>query len=254
MQSWFPLFPTPQSPAVCHICLLCPFQAYLVSDGPSGSLSHPPLPGRECPLIGLQCCWGECNAGIGRRRVHRAFSLSELPLGVELQTLCLKLPQLGSFAVEAPVLSTWRPSVDASAETSGVRVDVLSNWLVLSPCIRDSQKSSESPQSEAQFFFYHSPFLMVLISHLYMITGKIIVLPLQTSVAKWISVFNTPSRFFITFLPSKEQVCFNFVVAVKVHSDFGAQENKNCHCFHISLIYMLEVVGLDALNVGYFCE
>ena len=79
---------------------------------------------------------------------------------------------------------------------------------------------------------------MVQIAHLYMITGKIIVLPLQTSVAKWISVFNTPSRFFITFLPSKEQVCFNFVVAVKVHSDFGAQENKNCHCFHISLIYM----------------
>ena len=26
---------------------------------------------------------------------------------------------------------------------------------------------------------------------------------------------------------------FNFVAAVTVHSDFGAQENKICHCFHL---------------------
>ena len=45
-------------------------------------------------------------------------------------------------------------------------------------------------------------------------------------------------RFFIPFLPSKEQVSFNFVAGVKVHSDFGAQENKICHCFHLSLIYV----------------
>ena len=50
MQSWFPLVPTPQSPALCHICLLCPFQSYLVSGGPSGSLSHPPPPGPRMPL------------------------------------------------------------------------------------------------------------------------------------------------------------------------------------------------------------
>ena len=33
---------------------------------------------------------------------------------------------------------------------------------------------------------------------------------------------------------SKEQVSFNFMVAVTVHSDFGAQENKICHLFHFS--------------------
>ena len=81
-----------------------------------------PLPqSPECPFLGLQCCWGECNACIRGPRVHRAFSLSELPPGVELQTLCLELPWLGTFAVEASVLSTWRPSVDASAETAGLR-------------------------------------------------------------------------------------------------------------------------------------
>ena len=39
-----------QSQALCHICLLCPFQSYLVSGGPSGSLSHPPPPGPRMPL------------------------------------------------------------------------------------------------------------------------------------------------------------------------------------------------------------
>ena len=31
---------------------------------------------------------------------------------------------------------------------------------------------------------------------------------------------------------SKVQVSFPFVTAVTVHSDFGAQENKVCPCFH----------------------
>ena len=39
-----------QSPALCHICLLCPFQSYLVSVGSSGSLSHTPPPGPRMPL------------------------------------------------------------------------------------------------------------------------------------------------------------------------------------------------------------
>ena len=50
LQSWFPLVPTPQSPDLCHICLLCPFQSYLVSGGPSGSLSYPTTPGSRMPL------------------------------------------------------------------------------------------------------------------------------------------------------------------------------------------------------------
>ena len=50
MQSWFPFVPTPQSPALCHICLLCPLQSYLVSGGPSGSLSYPALSGPRIPL------------------------------------------------------------------------------------------------------------------------------------------------------------------------------------------------------------
>ena len=37
---------------------------------------------------------------------------------------------------------------------------------------------------------------------------------------------------------SKEQVSFSFKAAITIRSDFGAQENKVCHCFHCFLIYL----------------
>ena len=38
--------------------------------------------------------------------------------------------------------------------------------------------------------------------------------------------------------PPKEQMSFNFMAAVTVHSDFGAQENKVYHCFYFFRIYL----------------
>ena len=35
-----------------------------------------------------------------------------------------------------------------------------------------------------------------------------------------------------------EQVSFSFMAAVTIHNDFGAQENKICHCFHYGPIYL----------------
>ena len=34
---------------------------------------------------------------------------------------------------------------------------------------------------------------------------------------------------------------------VKAHCDFGAQENKICHCFHFSSIICHEVMELSAM-------
>ena len=186
MQSWFLLVPTLQSQALCDICLLCPYQAYLVSGGPSGSLSHPPPPGPRMPLPCLQCCWWECNTCIGGPRVHRAFSLSELPPGVELQTICLELPWLGIFEVEASVLSTWRLSVDAPAESAGV-----TGWFPfrLTGLISLFYKGLSRIFSSITVQKLNLPFLMFQITHLYIITGNIIALTLQTSVAKWVSPF-----------------------------------------------------------------
>ena len=50
-------------------------------------------------------------------------------------------------------------------------------------------------------------------------------------------LLNMLSRFCHSF-PSKEQASFNFMVAVNVCSDFGAQENKICHCFHFFPSYL----------------
>ena len=49
-------------------------------------------------------------------------------------------------------------------------------------------------------------------------------------------LFNTLSRFVIAFLPRRKSL--NFVTAVTVHIDFGAQENEMWHSFHFFPIYL----------------
>ena len=83
-----------------------------------------------------------------------------------------------------------------------------------------------------------SAFFMVQLSYLYITTGKIIALTIQTSVHKVVSLlFNKLSRLVIAFLP-KRRKSFNFVDSDTIYSDFRAQENKICHCFHCLLIYL----------------
>ena len=66
-----------------------------------------------------------------------------------------------------------------------------------------------------------------------MTAGKTIALTVWTFVGKVMSLlFNTLSRFVIAFL---QRASFNFMTAVTVHSDFGAQENKVCHYCHFFL-------------------
>ena len=46
-------------------------------------------------------------------------------------------------------------------------------------------------------------------------------------------VFNILSRFVIAFLPRSKRLLISLIfTAVTIHSDFGAQEYKTCHCFH----------------------
>ena len=44
------------------------------------------------------------------------------------------------------------------------------------------------------------------------------------------------SRLVIASLP-REQASFNFMAAVTICSEFGAQESKVCHCFHYVFIF-----------------
>ena len=60
----------------------------------------------------------------------------------------------------------------------------------------------------------------------------------------WVtSLFIT--RLVIAFLPRSKRL--NFITAVSVYSDFGAQENKICHCFHFFPSICQEVMVPDAM-------
>ena len=64
--------------------------------------------------------------------------------------------------------------------------------------------------------------------HTYVTTVKTIASTRRTLVGKVMSLlFNTLSVGHSFF---KEQASFNFMAAVTICSDFGAQENKVCHC------------------------
>ena len=52
--------------------------------------------------------------------------------------------------------------------------------------------------------------------------------------------------------PSKKQESFNFIAAVTVWSDFEAQENKLCHCFHFFPFYLPWNDGTRYPDLSFF--
>ena len=82
-----------------------------------------------------------------------------------------------------------------------------------------------------------SAFFVVQLSHPYLTHGKTTALTIWTFVSKVMSLlFNMLSRFIIAFLSRSK--CLNFMAAVSICNDFGAQENKIYHCFYFLPIYL----------------
>ena len=107
----------------------------------------------------------------------------------------------------------------------------MTDWFDLL-AVQGTLKSLLQHHSSKASILQCSVFFMVQLSHPYMTTGETIALTIQNFVGKVMSLLlNMLSRFVIAF-SSKEQASFNFMAAVTIHSDFGAQENKICHCFH----------------------
>ena len=126
-------------------------------------------------------------------------------------------------------------SISPSNEYSGLiffRTDLLDLFVV-----QGTLKSLLQHHSSKASILCHSAFFIVQLSHPYMTSGKTIALTIWTFVGKVISLlFNMLSRSVIAFfLRSK---CLNFMAAVTIHSDSGAQENKFCHCFHCFPTYL----------------
>ena len=125
------------------------------------------------------------------------------------------------------------------------------DWLNLL-ALQGTFKSLLQHHSSKVSILQCSVFFIVQLSHPCMTTGKTIVLTRRIFVSKLMSLlFNMLSRL---LLSSNEQGSFNFMAAVTICCDFGAQENKVCHCFHCLPIYLPRRDGtgchdLSILNV-----
>ena len=120
-------------------------------------------------------------------------------------------------------------SISASKEHPGP-ISFRMDWLDLL-AVQGTLKNLFQHHSPKASILRHSAFFTVQLSHPYMTTGKTIPLTRQTFVGKVMSLLlNMPSRLVIAFLP--RSLSFNFMAAITICSDSGAQENKVSHCFH----------------------
>ena len=144
------------------------------------------------------------------------------------------LPSIRVFSSES-VLTRWPKycsfsfSISPSNEYSGL-ISFRMDWLDLLE-VQGTLKSLPQHRNSKASILWCSAFYIVQFSHLYMTTGRTMALTTHTFVGKVMSLlFNMLSRLVIAFLPRSKLL--NFMAAVTICRDFGAQENKICHCFH----------------------
>ena len=125
-------------------------------------------------------------------------------------------------------------SIIPSKEHSGL-ISFRMDWLDLLE-VQGTLKSLLQHHSSKASILWRWAFFTVQLSHPYMTTGKTIALTGGTFVGKVISLL-FKSCLDWSYFSSKEQASFNFMAAVTICSDFGAQKNKVWHCFHCFPIY-----------------
>ena len=150
-------------------------------------------------------------------------------------------PSIRVFSNESVLHIRWPKywsfsfNISPSSKYSGL-ISFRIDWFDL-PAVRGSLKSLLQHHSSKASILWRSAFFMVQFSHPHMTTGKTIALTRQAFVGKVMSLlFNMLSRLVIAFLPMSKRL--NFMAVVTICSDFRAQENKVCHCFHCFPIYL----------------
>ena len=119
------------------------------------------------------------------------------------------------------------------------------DWLDLL-AVQGTLKSLCQHHSSKASFLQHSAFFIVHLPYPYMTTGKTIALTRQTFVSKLMPLlFNMLSRLIINFPPRSK--CLNFMAAVTICSDFGAQKIKSVTISIVSPSICHEVMGPDAM-------
>ena len=116
-------------------------------------------------------------------------------------------PSITVFSNESALRITWPKdwsfSICPSNEYSGL-ISFRMDWLDLL-AVQGTFKSLLQHHSSKASIFQCSAFIVQL-SHPYMITGKTIALTIQTFVSQVMSLFNTPSRSVIAFLPRNKRL------------------------------------------------
>ena len=139
---------------------------------------------------------------------------------------CIRQPKYWSFSF----------NISPSNEYSGL-ITFRMDWLDLL-AVQGTLKSLLQHHSSKASILWCSAFFIVQLSYPYMTTGKTIALTRWTFVGKVMSLLlNMLSRLVIAFLP-RSKCLLNFMASVTICSDFGAPQNKVCHCFHCFPIYM----------------
>ena len=127
-------------------------------------------------------------------------------------------------------------SFSPSNEYSGL-ISFRMDWFDIL-AVQGTLKSLLQHHSSKALILWGSAFFMVQLSRPYMTAEKTIALIRQNFIGKVMSLlFNTLSRLVIAFFP-KDQASFNLMVSVTICSDFGAPQNKVCHCLHCFPIYL----------------
>ena len=172
--------------------------------------------------------------------------------------LTLNLSSIKIFSSESALHIRWPKywsfsfSISLSSECSRLNSFKI-DWFDLL-AVQVILKSLLQHHSLKASILWHSAFFIVYLSHLYMTTGKTIALTVWTFVGEVMSLFfNMVSRFVIAFLPGSKHL--NFIAAVTICSDFGAQKNKvSVSIFSLLFVMKWHDAGchdLRFLNVGF---
>ena len=160
--------------------------------------------------------------------IESVVPFNHLILCCPLLLLTSIFPSIRIFSNESALHISWPKywrlsfSISPSNEYSGL-ILFRSDWFDLL-AVQGTLKSLLWYYSPKASILWCSAFFIQL-SHPYMTTGKTIALTRQTFVGKVISLlFNMLSRLVITFLPRSKRL--NFMEAITMCSDFGAQKNK----------------------------
>ena len=135
-------------------------------------------------------------------------------------------------------------SISPSNEYSGL-ISFRIDWFDLLP-LQGTLKSLLQHHSSKASVLWCSAFFIVQLSHLYMTTGKTILLTRWTFIGKVMSLlFIMLSTLAITFLPRSKPFLISWLQSP---SPVILEPKKVvCHCFHCSPSICHEVTGLDAM-------